>query len=59
MRDPNPVIVAAKALRDNLTLTGAQPEILRKLNAIVDQAEVGAADFEKLKNLISQAGDQR
>lgn len=58
MRNPNPVIIQGRQLRDHLMLTNTQPEILRKLNAIVDLAIVGEADFEKLKRLIALAGEQ-
>lgn len=58
MRSPNPLIIEGRQLRDNLTLTGKHPEILRKLNAIVDLAYVAPADAEKLKRLIALAGEQ-
>jgi len=55
MKDPNPLILEAKALRDRLTLSGEHPEILKKLNHIVDLADVNSGQAEKLKRLIAAA----
>ncbi|MFW0758938.1 hypothetical protein ACN1C3_30210 [Pseudomonas sp. H11T01] len=55
MRNPNYILVAAKALRDNLVLTGANPVLLAKLNSIVDDEHIGVIGMTRLKRLIAQA----
>jgi hypothetical protein len=50
----NQLVLDGRALRDQLTLTGEHPEILRKLNDLVDLAYLDSPQSEKLKNLIAQ-----
>jgi hypothetical protein len=55
IRNPHPLILDGLALRDHLTLTGEHPEILAKLNHLVDLAYLNPAQTEKLNNLLKQA----
>lgn len=55
MRNPNPVILEGLTLRDSLVISGKNPELLRKLNDLVDRPYLAPAEFEKLKNLIAKA----
>ena len=43
-----------RALRDKLALSGEHPEVLKKLNHLVDLAYLKGGQAEKLRNLIKQ-----
>lgn len=51
----NELVMAGRALRDQLTLTGEHPELLRKLNDLVDLSYLTSPQAEKLKNLLNKA----
>ena len=45
---------AGRALRDKLALSGEDPELLRKLNALVDAVHLQAGDEAKLSRLLGE-----
>lgn len=45
---------AGKALRDRLAVTGEDPELLRKLNALVDAVHLQAGDLAKLAKILGE-----
>ncbi|MCE6980747.1 hypothetical protein EI534_25910 [Pseudomonas frederiksbergensis] len=49
----NQLVMDGRVLRDQLTLTGEHPEILAKLNHLVDKAYLNPAEAEKLKQLLA------
>lgn len=49
----NQLVMDGRTLRDKLTLSGEHPEILRKLNHLVDLAYLNSSQAEKLKNLLA------
>lgn len=51
----NELMQRGRLVRDSLHLSGAHPEIKRKLDHIVDLRWINSAMAEKLKNLIEAA----
>lgn len=54
MRSQNELKQAGRVLRDKLALSGENPELLRKLNALVDSAYLQAGDLAKLRKLLGE-----
>ncbi|WP_160106167.1 hypothetical protein [Pseudomonas izuensis] len=54
----NSLILDGRTLRDQLTRTGEHPEILRKLNDLVDLSYLDSPQAEKLKNLIAKVNSK-
>lgn len=54
MKSQHDLKLAGRVLRDQLTLSGENPELLRKLNALVDAVHLQAGDLAKLRRLLGE-----
>lgn len=52
----HPLMMEGRALRDKLKLSGEHPDVLRKLDHIVDLKSIHGGTAQKLKNLIALVG---